>query len=86
MGLIISRGVEESYFLIANRQINSGEYIKIRNVGFDIYAPDSVSNFVEASDSIVILREEIINELGGLEKVIGQIKGGNFKFKTGKYG
>ena len=83
MGLIISRKLEESYYLLANRQINPGEYIKIKKIE---YSGSGTRDFIDAPESVVILREEVVDERGGLEEVIRQIKEGIFKFKDRKNG
>ena len=86
MGLVISRMVEKSYFLFINGEVKSGEYIKIKNIGLNKYNSNSVSSFIEAPDSIIILREEIVERECGLEGVIRQMKEGSFKLKNGKNG
>lgn len=89
MGLVLSRGVDESYFLFANGKIDQGGYIKIKKI--DIYKGSnsselSVKDLIDAPDGVTILREELVDEIGGLEEVIKQMKEGNFNFRNKKNG
>lgn len=82
MGLVISRGIDESYFLLANRQINPGEYIEIKRIQIrKDYSGPIAKDLIAAPMGVVILREELVDEIGGLEEVIKQMKEGVFKFK-----
>ena len=85
MGLIISRRTEESYYLFIHGPVAIGDYIKIthRN-GYDRDVGVGKEDVV-APENILILREEIVKEIGGLENIVKQIKEGTFKFRWQKW-
>lgn len=75
MGLVIRRSLNEDYFLIVAGNLKLWDYIRIRKSGIDkgeygFFAEDCI----EAPNGIIILRKELVDDCGGLENVINQIK------------
>ena len=86
MGLLIKSKEKEEYYLFVSGDLKLGDYIRInkkeiRNDGYGTFSRDHI----EAPSGLTILRKEIVDEMGGLENVINQIRQGTFKFKTERF-
>jgi len=83
--LTITRREDERYYLIVKQSLEPGTVIKIvqgdissekrKGRGKPTYRGKSKQN-ISAPPEIAILREELVEKLGGLEEVLKQIRAG----------
>jgi len=73
MSLTINKNTNEKYYLIATEELQPGDYIKITRLYIN-HNGKRIGNFIEAPESVIVLREEHIQEKGGLENIIKKLK------------
>jgi sRNA-binding carbon storage regulator CsrA len=75
MGLVIKQNDGDSYFIIANQDIRVGEYIEIKKFDFKSFEDKySVREYIEAPKGFTILRNKLVENEGGIENVVQNIK------------
>ena len=75
MGLVIKQNDGDSYFIIANQNIRVGEYIEIKKFDFKSFEDNySVREYIEAPEGFTILRNKLVENEGGIENVVQNIK------------
>ena len=75
MGLVIKQNDGDSYFIIANQNIRVGEYIEIKKFDFKSFEDKySVREHIEAPEGFTILRDKLVENEGGIENIVQNIK------------
>ena len=86
MVLRVKRRNGGEYFLVVAGDLKKGDYIGIKKEEIGISSQGYYSiDRIEAPREIIILKNEVVEEAGGLNSIIEQIKCGNFEFKTSRF-
>ena len=86
MAIRKSKKYAEPFFGLATLYLKKGDYIGIKKEEIGISSQGYYSiDRIEAPREIIILKNEVVEEAGGLNSIIEQIKCGNFEFKTSRF-